>query len=364
MDRVPIEELRASAYTVPADAPDADGMLAWVATTVVVAEACVGKVVGLGYSYTHASAAALINQELAACVTGGDAMTPAHHWHAMQEVVRNLGRAGIAATAISAVDAALWDLKARLLGVPLLLLFGPVRDKVPVYGSGGFGSCPPERLERQLLRWREAGFGAVKMKVGRHPREDVARVRAAREAIGPDVALFVDANGAYAPRQALEKAEAFAALGVRWFEEPVSADDLQGMRFVRERVPAGMVVSAGEYACGADDFLRLLQAGAVDFLQVDVTRCGGYTGFLMAAAMAETFQVPLSSHTAPALHLPVACAIPGLEHMEWFHDHVRIEKLFFDGVPDPVRGMLHADLSRMGNGLEFRRSDVARYAVS
>ncbi|MGE0081795.1 MAG: enolase C-terminal domain-like protein [Thiohalomonadaceae bacterium] len=363
MDRTPIEELRASAYTVPVDAPESDGMPGWTATTLVLVEARVGKVVGVGYSYTHASAAGLINQDLAACVTGGDAMAPVHHWHVMQEAVRNLGRAGIAATAISAVDAALWDLKARLLGVPLVLLFGPVRDKVPLYGSGSFTSYPSDRLERQLMQWREAGFGAVKMKVGRQPRDDVARVRAAREAIGPDVALFVDANGAYAPRQALEKAEAFAALDVRWFEEPVSSDDLEGMRFVRERVPSGMVVSAGEYAYGADDFLRLLQAGAVDFLQADVTRCGGYTGFLMAAAMAGMYHIPLSSHTAPALHLPVACATRGLEHMEWFHDHVRIEKLFFDGVPDPVRGMLRADLSRPGNGLEFRRSDAARYAV-
>lgn len=363
MDRVLIEEVRATAYTVPTDAPESDGTLACSATTMVLVEARVGKVIGLGYSYTHASAAALINQELALRVVGGDAMAPVQHWHVMQEVVRNLGRAGIAATAISAVDAALWDLKARLLGISLVLLFGPVRDRVPLYGSGGFTSYAFERLEQQLAHWSAVGFGAVKMKVGRLPRDDVARVRAAREAIGPHTALFVDANGAYAPRQALEKAEAFAALGVRWFEEPVSSDDLAGLRFVRERVPPGMVVSAGEYAYGIDDFRSLLQAGAVDVLQADVTRCGGYTGFGMAASLAEMYHTPLSSHTAPALHLPIACATRGLEHMEWFHDHARIERLFFEGAPEPARGVLCADLSRPGNGLEFRRSDAARYAV-
>lgn len=363
MARTRIDEVCASAYMVPTDMPESDGTLAWDATTLVLAEVRAGTVTGIGYSYTHASAADLINDDLRACVLGRDAMSPARHWHAMQATVRNLGRAGIAATAISAVDTALWDLKARLLGIPLALLFGPVRETVPIYGSGGFTSYSIAQLSGQLVAWRDAGLPAVKIKVGREPGEDHARVRAAREALGSGPALFVDANGAYAPRQALEKAVAFAEADVRWFEEPVSSDDLDGLRFVRERAPAGMVVSAGEYAYSADDFHRLLRAGAVDVLQADVTRCGGYTGFLMAAALAEAYHVPLSTHTAPALHLPVASAVRGLQHMEWFHDHVRIEALCFEGGPAPRDGALPIDLSRPGNGLEFRRKEANRYAV-
>jgi len=277
--------------------------------------------------------------------------------------VRNIGWRGICACAISAIDVALWDLKARLIGVPLLTLFGRARSEVPIYGSGGFTSYSLDRLREQLAGWVERdGCQFVKMKVGTRPQEDLARVRAAREAIGA-AELFVDANGAYDRKQALDFAGRFAELDVSWFEEPVSSDDLAGLHLLRDRAPAGMEIAAGEYGYDPFYFRCMIEAGAVDVLQADATRCGGYTGFLKAAHLADAFGVPLSAHTAPALHLPVCCAAPRLRHIEWFHDHVRIERMLFDGVPVPRDGTICPDLAQSGHGLTFKSKDAERLAA-
>jgi L-alanine-DL-glutamate epimerase-like enolase superfamily enzyme len=108
----------------------------------------------------------------------------------------------------------------------------------------------------------------------------------------------------------------------------------------------------------------MLEAGAVDVQQADATRCGGFTGFLQIAALCDAFHVDLSGHCAPALHLHAACAAPRMRHLEWFHDHVRIERMLFDGAPQPRNGEIAPDLTRSGNGLVFKREDAARYAVS
>jgi L-alanine-DL-glutamate epimerase-like enolase superfamily enzyme len=265
--------------------------------------------------------------------------------------------------AIAAVDSALWDLKARLLGVSLVDLLGRVRDGIPVYGSGGFTSYSLEQLQDQFSLWASQGIGRMKMKVGRNPLEDVIRVRAARAAIGDRRELFVDANGAYTRKQALRLAFEFLESNVTWFEEPVSSDDLEGLRLIRDRAPAGMDIAAGEYGYDIDYFRHMLSAGAVDVLQADGTRCAGISGFLRAGALTETHHVPLSAHTAPALHAHVCCATPSACHVEYFHDHVRIENLLFDGVLQPVAGVLYPDTSRSGNGLVLKHADVARYAA-
>jgi L-alanine-DL-glutamate epimerase-like enolase superfamily enzyme len=329
----------------------------------VVAEVSAGGERALGYTYADASAAQLIDRRLRPVIEGADAMAVAAAWDAMVATVRNVGRPGIAASAISAVDAALWDLKARLLELPLARLLGAVRGAVPVYGSGGFASYSTDELAEQLGGWIEAGIARVKMKVGRNAEDDVERVRAAREAIGPDAELFVDANGAYERKQALAFAEAFARERVSWFEEPVSSDDLEGLRLLRDRAPAGLEISAGEYGYDLWYFRRMLEASAVDVLQADATRCLGITGFVRAAALAEAHQVPLSAHTAPALHVHACCALSIVRHLEWFHDHVRIERLLFDGAPEPVEGLLHPALDRPGLGLELKRADAERHAV-
>lgn len=361
MSAVEVTEVKVSAYTVPTDQPEADGTLQWDSTTLVLVEIGAGGKTGMGYSYAHRSAAEIIHKELSDVVRGREVFDIPAAWQAMVKTVRNAGRPGIASAAISAVDVALWDLKAKLLGVPLAKLFGLFRTRVPVYGSGGFTSYDNARLTEQLRGWAEAGFSKVKMKVGSDPASDVVRVAAARKAIGEETALFVDANGAYTRKQALEKAVQFRDYGVSWFEEPVSSDDLRGLRLIRDRGPAGMDISAGEYGYDATYFRRMLEAGAVDVLQADATRCGGFTGFFDATSLCRAYHIPLSSHTAPALHLHAACAASPLLHMEYFHDHVRIEQMFFEGVATPRDGLMEPDWERPGLGLEFRRKDAERY---
>jgi L-alanine-DL-glutamate epimerase-like enolase superfamily enzyme len=265
--------------------------------------------------------------------------------------------------AISAVDVALWDLKAHLLDLPLVTLIGAVRKGVPVYGSGGFTSYSISQLQNQLGGWVNQGISRVKMKIGTHPEHDIDRVRAAREAIGYGAELFVDANGAYTRKQALAFAESFVEFGVRWFEEPVSSDDLDGLRLIRDRAPVGMDIAAGEYGYDLFYFRRMLNAGAVDVLQADGSRCAGITGFLRVGALCESHSIPLSAHTAPSLHVHPCCALSSVCHIEYFHDHERIEHMLFDGALAPINGELHPDLSRPGLGLEFKRSDAARYAI-
>jgi L-alanine-DL-glutamate epimerase-like enolase superfamily enzyme len=252
-------------------------------------------------------------------------------------------------------------LKAKLLNVPMVTLLGAVRDAIPVYGSGGFTSYSEAQLCEQLRRWASNGVSRVKMKVGRDPAGDVDRVAAVRGAIGPDVELFVDANGAYGRKQALAMAEAYSGYGVSWFEEPVSSDDLDGLRLIRDRAPAGMDITAGEYGYDLVYFRRMLDAGAVDVLQADATRCAGITGFMRVAALCEACGLALSSHCAPSVHAHAACAAAPVRHLEYFHDHVRIEQLLFEGVLTPRQGALYPDLSRPGLGLAFKHSEARRY---
>jgi L-alanine-DL-glutamate epimerase-like enolase superfamily enzyme len=359
----PIQAVEVGTYRIPTDYPEADGTYSWDSTTLVLVEVAGGGRRGVGYSYTATAAAQLIRDMLADVVTGRDAFALPGAWAAMVKAVRNLGRPGVAATAISAVDSALWDLKAKLLGVPLVTLLGAARDAAPVYGSGGFTSYPVAMLQEQLAGWVAQGIPRVKMKIGTHPAEDLDRVRAARQAVGWDTELFVDANGAYSRKQALAFAERFAGLGVVWFEEPVSSDDLDGLRLLRDRTPPGMDIAAGEYGYDPYYFRRMLDAGAVDVLQADATRCLGITGFLRAATLADAHHLELSGHCAPSLHAHPACAVTNLRHLEYFHDHVRIEHMLFDGALTPVDGALRPDLSRPGLGLEFKRQDAERYAV-
>ena len=358
-----IETLAVSAYRIPTDFPESDGTLAWDSTTVVVVEVTAGGRTGLGFTYADTATARLAKQVLAEVVVGRDAMAVPAAWDAMVHAIRNLGRPGISSMAIAAVDAALWDLKARLLGLPLVTLLGAARASVPVYGSGGFTSYPIDRLQEQLSGWVDQGITMVKMKIGTHPDQDLTRVRAARDAIGTQAQLFVDANGAYSRKQALAQAEAFAQFNVTWFEEPVSSDDLHGLRLLRDRAPAGMEIAAGEYGYDLWYFRRMLEAGAVDVLQADVSRCAGITDFLRVGALCQARSMPLSAHCAPALHAHPACALSVVRHLEYFHDHVRADHLLFDGVLEPVDGALRPDLTRPGMGLELKRADAERYTV-
>lgn len=366
-DEVPgapaIDAVEVAVYRIPTDKPEADGTIAWDSTTMVLVHARAGSTTGLGYSYASAGAAAVVREILDGTVRGRGAFATAACWLAMQHAVRNVGRAGIAASAISAVDVALWDLKAKLLGVSVAALLGPARSAVPVYGSGGFTSYSEQELTAQLRGWVEQGIPRVKMKVGSCPADDVARVQSARRAIGDEAELYVDANGAYAVKQALWFADRFAESRVSWFEEPVSSDELAALRQVRDGTPAGMAVAAGEYGHDGFYFRRMLDVQAVDVLQADATRCGGISGFLRVAALCEAYGIQLSAHTAPLVHLPAAAAIGPLRHLEYFYDHVRIEQILFNGVPAPEAGALRPVWDRPGLGVELKRADAEAYRV-
>lgn len=358
-----VTRVTAHAYTIPTDAPESDGTIAWDVTTMVTAEVEAGGESGFGYTYCDKAAASVIEGVLAKALQGKDALATEACLSAMNAAIRNAGRPGIASCAISAVDIALWDLKAKLFRVPLATLLGPARRTVPVYGSGGFTSYDDARLKEQLGGWAAEGCAFVKMKIGREPERDLKRAEAAKSAIG-GATLFVDANGAYDRKQALGFADAFASLGVGWFEEPVSSDDLAGLRLLRDRAPGSMQIAAGEYGYTPYYFRAMLEAGAVDVLQADATRCGGITGFLRAAALCDAFQIPLSSHCGPAVHVAPASAAPRLIHMEWFHDHVRIERMLFEGAPRLKDGRVAPNLSQPGHGLTLRAADARKYEAS
>jgi L-alanine-DL-glutamate epimerase-like enolase superfamily enzyme len=359
---VGVERLDASAYEIPTDQHESDGTFEWDSTTIVVVEAHAGGETGLGYTYAPAAAGKLVEEKLAPEVEGADATAPAEIWETLGRALRNAGRPGIGAMALAAVDCALWDLNARLLGVALVDALPRAHDSVPLYGSGGFCSYSLERLREQLVGWTTEGLRCVKMKISREPERDPERLDAAREAIGDNVKLFVDSNGALRRNEALEWAHRLRrSWGVTWFEEPVSSADFEGLRLVRHGSPAGIEVAAGEYGFVLADFRNLL--GCVDCLQADVTRCGGITGLLQAAGLAAGAGLDVSGHCAPQLSAHAFCAVPNLRHLEYFHDHVRIESLLFDGVLEPKNGELRPDRSRKGHGLELKRADAERYAA-
>jgi len=356
---VNVTRLEVTCLTIPTDQPESDGTLEWDSTTIVIVEARAGNATGLGWTYAPEAAAQVVSAKLADVVRGRSPDDVAALWLEGGAQLRNMGRPGIAWCALSAVDLALWDLRARLYDVPLTALLPAVHDRVPVYGSGGFCSYTLDRLREQLGGWVEQGIPRVKMKLGREPERDPERLDAAREAIGDDTELYVDANGAFTAKRAIRWARRYAdEWNVRWFEEPVSSADFEGLRLVREQTPVD--VAAGEYAYVPADFRNLL--GCVDCLQADVTRCGGITGLLHVNGLATAYGIDVSGHCAPQQSAHALCAVDRLRHLEYFHDHDRIESMLFDGVLEPDGGALVPDRSRAGNGLELKRSEAERWA--
>lgn len=361
-----VAALDVHAFRIPVDGPggvESDGTLEWDATTIVVVEAHGEGKTGLGYTYGHEAAALLADERLRPAVEGADALDVAAVWQRLAAGLRNVGRPGIGFSALAAVDVALWDLKAKLLGIPLVTALDAYRERAPIYGSGGFCNYEPARLAAQLGGWVEQGIPRVKLKTSRRPGDDPERLRTAREAIGDSTELYVDANGALSRTQALDWAERFRSeWGVSWFEEPVSSADAAGLRLLRDRGPAGLDVAAGKYGFVLEDFAGIVDC--VDCLQVDVTRCGGITPLRAIAGLAEAHGLDVSAHGAPQVSAHAFCAVRRLRHLEYFHDHVRVERLVFDGVLEPTAdGMLAPDRSRPGLGLELRHGDVERFRV-
>ena len=208
---VEVESLAVSAYTIPTDEPESDGTLEWGSTTIVVVEAHGGGETGLGYTYGPKAVGAVVEELLEDVARGADAGAPAEVWRDLGARLRNAGRPGMGFMAVAAVDTALWDLKARLLDLPLVEALPRAHDEVPIYGSGGFCSYSLERLRDQLAGWVEDGIPRVKMKISRDPEADPRRLDAVRDEIGFDVELYADSNGALSRKQALAWAESCGA---------------------------------------------------------------------------------------------------------------------------------------------------------
>lgn len=362
-----VTDLIARAYTIPTDRPEADGTIEWNSTTMVVVEITDGDTRGLGWTYGGAGCLDVIRGKLAPVIVGSETSDIPRSADAMARACRNLGRPGIAACAISAVDVALWDLRARQLSLPLVDLLGRARDSVPVYGSGGFTTYDDDTTVSQLEKWVDRwSIPRVKIKIGEswgtEPGRDLERVALARRVIG-GAELFVDANGAYGVKQAVGLGRKMAEVyGVTWFEEPVSSDDLTGLSQVREAFDGD--VAAGEYGYSLGYFAVMLAGASVDCIQADATRCGGYTVWRRVAALAEANQRQISGHCAPNLHAHVAASVPNLRHCEYFHDHHRIETMLFEGTLDPDGGAMTPDRSAPGHGLVFRDTDAERFRVA
>jgi L-alanine-DL-glutamate epimerase-like enolase superfamily enzyme len=351
----PITDIRTEVFRFPTPEPEADGTLTWNATVAVVVTVTAGGLQGLGWTYSDQAAESIVRSKLVDVIQEHDAFDVPGLWEAMVRACRNLGRPGIVSQAIAAVDIAVWDLKAKLLDLPLAELFGRARATVPVYGSGGFTSLTDDQLGAQVEHWLASGVTAVKIKIGEswgtNPNRDLRRVRLVRSLVPDDVALMVDANGGYSPAQARRIGAALDDLAVVWFEEPVSSDDLNALSRLRGAMRCD--VAAGEYADSVQYTQRMCGAGAVDCMQLDVTRCAGYTEWLRCAAVAASYGLSVSGHCAPALHAPVAAAVPNLRHVEWFIDHERLEPLLVDGVPEVVDGAMSPN-PRPGHGMQLR----------
>lgn len=360
-----LSEVSTSVYDIPTDQLEGDGTLTWDHTTLVLTELSVGDTVGVGWTYASSACKSVIDDVLASAVIGADVLDTAANHEAMVRACRNLGRPGVVSCAVSAVDIALWDAKAAILGVALADLFGQYRSDIPVYGSGGFTTYDDATAAKQLEHWRsELSIPRVKIKVGEswgtNEERDRARTVFARQVVGDDVELYVDANGGYGTKQAISIGRQFIEdAGISWFEEPVSSDHLEGLRSIKESL--SLDVAAGEYGFDESYFEHMLNAGAVDCLQIDVTRCGGYTAWLRAAALAQSRGIDVSAHCAPNLHAHVATSVPNLRHVEYFWDHERIETMLFDGTLSPLGGTLTPDTDRVGHGLTFKHEDAVRY---
>lgn len=361
-DHFVVEETQVFAYRIPTEEPESDGTFKWNSTTLVLVRLKTQEQEALGYTYANTATALLIKDELLPLIKGENPLDHTLLWEKMVHQIRNLGRPGICSMAIAAIDNALWDLRAKIYQLPLCRFIGQCQKSVESYASGGFTSYSPDELQDKFKSQKAEGFSKFKMKIGRNKKEDLKRIEAARKAIG-EAQLFVDANGAYHPAQALHMAKDFASFDIRWYEEPVTSDDLAGLKFIRNQSLAGLQVTAGEYGYDLTYFQRMLEKQAVDVLQADATRCGGITTLLKVNTLCEAYHIPLSTHCAPSLHLHPALCMNKLLHIEYFHDHIRIEQALFDGAPVAEKGIIKPDLSRPGLGLEFKFQDARKYQL-
>ncbi len=320
---------------------------------------------GLGVGQASPGSAQLIETVLKQILIGQDPFDIEQLWSEMFWKLRTFGNKGIASQALSAVDIGLWDLKAKALALPLYRLLGAYTDAVPIYGSGGWTNLSEAELVAEMSGYVEQGIRRVKMKVardyGRGEAEDIARVAAVRKAIGDDVALYIDGNYGYYPKQAIYMAREFEQFQVGWFEEPVLVDDVQGMAEIRRAID--IPIAAGELESGKYKFRELIAGGAVDIAQPDVGRVGGVTEWMKVAHLAHAFNLLVAPHAVQLVHLHLACATPNLKAVEYLGSLLECDNLWYTQIPEPKDGMWSPFPDKPGLGLELDPYAVEKWAV-
>ena len=324
------------------------------------------NVTGLGVGIAHPGVRVTIDKTLKSLLIGEDPFAIERLWERMFWRVRSYGRKGIAFCAISAVDIALWDLKAKALGLPLYRLLGPYQERVPIYGSGGWTHFDERELvEEQTGYIERLGVRAVKMKVakdfGRSEREDVRRLAAVRQAVGDEVEVLIDANNGYYAKQAIGMAKRFEDYNVGWFEEPVLADDIQGLAEIARAI--SIPVATGEHEYLKYGFKDLIARGGADIVQPDVGRVGGVTEWMKVAHLAHAFNLPVAPHAFQLVHLHLACATPNLRIVEYLGVSEEGDRVWYTEFPRPKDGWWAPYPDRPGLGLELDPKAVEQYAV-
>ena len=320
---------------------------------------------GLGVGQAAPGARQVVEATLRRILIGQDPFNIEKLWNDMFWHIRGFGRKGVAFCALSAVDTGLWDLKAKALGLPLYRLLGPYTDTVPVYGSGGWTNMSEDELVAEMVGYVEQGIARVKMKVGkdfgRSEREDLQRLAAVRKAVGDDVAIYVDANNGYYAKQAIYMAKEFEQFQVGWFEEPVLADDIQGLAEIRQAI--NIPVATGEHEYTKYGFKDLIARGGADIVQPDVGRVGGVTEWMKVAHVAHAFNLPVAPHAVQLVHLHLGCATPNLKVVEHLGTALEGDAIWYTEIPEPKDGMWAPFPDRPGLGLELDPHAVEKWSV-
>jgi L-alanine-DL-glutamate epimerase-like enolase superfamily enzyme len=317
---------------------------------------------GVGYTYTVGAGgraiASLINQELKALLLGQDARCIESLWEKMWWKLHWVGRGGLAAFAISALDVALWDINGRRYGEPLWRMLGGNSNRVKAYAGGVDLYHPLEQLLEQTRGNLQAGFRAIKMKVGRRVlRQDIERVKAVRELVGPDVVLMVDANMQWRVDEAIRAAQALQEFDVFWLEEPTIPDDVDGhLRIARE---GGLPIAAGENLHTIYEFQAMMKQGCLAFPEPDLSNMGGISAWMKVARMSQAHNLPVTSHGVHDLHVHLLAAVPNASYLEV---HGFGLDRFIEQPLQIVGGEAVAS-DRAGHGVAFKWDAMAEHRV-
>lgn len=315
---------------------------------------------GTGFAFSAGDARVILAaiRELSGVVCGRDARRPEELWAAMATATTFLGRCGAAMSAIGVLDVAAWDCAARAAALPLWKFLGGARERIAAYGSGGSVAANDAELVAEMEAFAAAGLSAVKLKLGGGCglRRDCERLAAVRRALGDDVRIAVDANQQWRAKEAVAAAARLAAFDLWWLEEPLPADEIEGL--VEVRAKAAVPVATGESNAGPADFARMLRLGAADILMPNVQRVGGITPWRKIAAAAETLGVAVAAHVQPEVQVHLMCAVPpaiALEHVPWWPWPYE--------EPLAIEGGFAVPPSRPGLGVTLARDYVERYRV-